>query len=489
MAECQGCFFDQDWRRFVGMGQSNRTVHSNSSWAGRAILAHRPFCRPPPRSVSAKSHPMINDLRKSGVGAVGDIPWGTHFCHFYANKTELLEVLIPYFKAGLEQNEFCLWEVFGPLNLREAKIALERALPGARARVATGDIEIVPRQLAHDWDAKLQKALAKGYAGMRVNANGARLEKGGQQSSDAYEDEFSGLIADRPMILLCSYPLTAGHAAEILKAGSVHRCAIARRHGNWQVVEAPELRQAREEVHRLRTELERRAIERTEEVAKADADRKLQVLARHRAEEALRACAERSLCFFELGLVGMAIVSPSQGCLEVNQRLCDMLGYARAELMRMTWAAMVHPDDLAVDVLNYGRIVSGEVDGYHIAKRWIRKNGDVIHTNASLKCQRREDGSIDYFAAMVQEVTGLGPSPTGDPAGDWDLREGTQVLSSREREVMRLIGFGKTVKEIAAGLALSEKTVSTYRTRMLTKLKLKSTAELIRYALKNRLSE
>ena len=53
----------------------------------------------------------------------------------------------------------------------------------------------------------------------------------------------------------------------------------------------------------------------------------------------------------------------------------------------------------------------------------------------------------------------------------------------------RLIGFGRTVKEIAAGLALSEKTVSTYRTRILTKLGLKNTAELIRYALKNGLAK
>ena len=122
-------------------------------------------------------------------------------------------------------------------------------------------------------------------------------------------------------------------------------------------------------------------------------------------------------------------------------------------------------------------------------KRWICKNGEVLHTNASLKCQRREDGSVDYLAVMVGEGSGLGPSLTGRPAGDSDLREDTVALSSREREVTLLIGFGRTVKEIAAGLALSEKTISTYRTRILAKLKLKSTAELIRYALKNRLVE
>jgi DNA-binding CsgD family transcriptional regulator len=157
--------------------------------------------------------------------------------------------------------------------------------------------------------------------------------------------------------------------------------------------------------------------------------------------------------------------------------------------MQMKWAAIVHPDDLAVDIRNYDRMVAGEVEGYQIEKRWIRKGGDVVHTNCSLKCQRHEDGSIDYLAVMVEEVTGLGPSTAGSTPEDWGLRPGNQNLSSREREVVRLIGFGRTVKEIAAGLALSEKTVSTYRTRILTKLSLKTTAELIRYALKNRLAE
>jgi len=62
-------------------------------------------------------------------------------------------------------------------------------------------------------------------------------------------------------------------------------------------------------------------------------------------------------------------------------------------------------------------------------------------------------------------------------------------LSKREGEVLRLIGLGRTVKEIAAVLALSEKTISTYRSRILIKLGLKTTAELIRYAVMNHLAD
>ena len=52
---------------------------------------------------------MQDDIRKSGIAAVGDIRWGTHFCEFYQTKQDLIDMLVPYFKAGLENNEFCMW--------------------------------------------------------------------------------------------------------------------------------------------------------------------------------------------------------------------------------------------------------------------------------------------------------------------------------------------------------------------------------------------
>jgi PAS domain S-box-containing protein len=154
-----------------------------------------------------------------------------------------------------------------------------------------------------------------------------------------------------------------------------------RKSGTGTVSDGPELSQARADIRRLNAELERCAIERREEVA-----------ARHQVEAALRAGRERAMCYFELGLVGMAIVSPTKGCMEVNRRLCDILGYERRELLQTTWAALTHADDLAGDMENYHRILAGEAEGYLKAKRWIRKNGNVVHTKVSLKCRRREDG-------------------------------------------------------------------------------------------------
>jgi DNA-binding NarL/FixJ family response regulator len=70
-------------------------------------------------------------------------------------------------------------------------------------------------------------------------------------------------------------------------------------------------------------------------------------------------------------------------------------------------------------------------------------------------------------------------------SGERNLHE---KLSDREFQILSLFGEGKTVKQIAEALSLSVPTVSTYRARILNKMEMKSTAELVRYAIQNRLS-
>ena len=109
---------------------------------------------------------------------------------------------------------------------------------------------------------------------------------------------------------------------------------------------------------------------------------------RKKAKEALRASEGRFRSYFELGLIGMAKTSPTKGVLEVNDELCRILGYEREELLTKNWAEMTHPDDLAADVAQFNRVLSGEIDGYALDKRWIRKDGRVINSIISAKCLR-----------------------------------------------------------------------------------------------------
>jgi DcmR-like sensory protein len=87
---------------------------------------------------------MATALRASGISVVGAMPWGTHGCLFYETTQDLLDTLVPYFKAGLEHREFCLWILSKPLTEEEARRALQQAVPDLDRHLAERSIEILP---------------------------------------------------------------------------------------------------------------------------------------------------------------------------------------------------------------------------------------------------------------------------------------------------------------------------------------------------------
>jgi PAS domain S-box-containing protein len=155
---------------------------------------------------------------------------------------------------------------------------------------------------------------------------------------------------------------------------------------------------------------------------------------RKQMEEALRGREERFRRYFELGLIGMAITSPTKGILEVNDCICEILGYERSELLQLTWAELTHPDDLAADIESFNRVMAGEIDGYVMDKRWIRKNGQVIDAMISVKCMRRLDGSVDYFLALLQDVT--------------ERKRAQEALRERERLMLQITELSPVVLDV-----------------------------------------
>ncbi|OYV97048.1 MAG: hypothetical protein B7Z68_04355, partial [Acidobacteria bacterium 21-70-11] len=123
------------------------------------------------------------------------------------------------------------------------------------------------------------------------------------------------------------------------------------------------------------------------------------------AVEATRMSEERFRRYFELGLIGMAITSPAKRYMEVNDTICEILGYERQELLGKTWAELSHPGDLAKNVHAFDRVLAGEIDGYTMEKRYLRKDGQTVDALLSVKAVRGADGSADHFVTLVQDIS------------------------------------------------------------------------------------
>ncbi len=219
----------------------------------------------------------------TGIGVVGDVPWGTHFFLFHETKEDLVEACLPYFQAGLENRDLCIWAIAEPLTEEEVRYCLRDAIPGFDDYFESRSIEIVNGRewymmdgdldldrVTRGWKQKMERALNGGYAGLRLSADTAWLEKRDWKQFCQYEKEVNDSISDTPMLALCTYPLPGSAAVEILDVMRTHQFALARRNKEWEVVETSELKQAKAEILRLNNDLERRVVERTRELMRTN---------------------------------------------------------------------------------------------------------------------------------------------------------------------------------------------------------------------------
>ena len=225
----------------------------------------------------------INEMRSSGISVVGDRPWGTHFCSFYESKRDLLAMLVSYFKAGLENNEFCVWVVSEPLSERDAWDGLRNAVPEFEDYVSKRSIEVFDgsewylkggvfdsTRVIAAWNEKVDRALDCGHVGLRGSGNAAWLQKKDWTAFSEYEQVVNDSVVGRPALLLCTYSLNSCGATELLDVVHTHQFAKAMRRGEWELIETPELKQTKAEIKQMNEELESRVSQRTQELETAN---------------------------------------------------------------------------------------------------------------------------------------------------------------------------------------------------------------------------
>ena len=214
--------------------------------------------------------------RMSGIEAVGSIPWGSHFCQFYRDEADLAETLVPFFQAGLDANESCLWVTSQSLDAGKAATLMARAIPQFDRYVSSGQMEIVsisdwykagdvfdPDVVLNGWIERERRSRERGFAGLRLTGDTIWVERSGWDDFMDYERKVNGAFRRHNLVALCTYCIETCSAEDVIDVCRHHQFALTRRDGAWELLESSSLKLAKEELQRLNMDLEQRVESRT----------------------------------------------------------------------------------------------------------------------------------------------------------------------------------------------------------------------------------
>jgi PAS domain S-box-containing protein len=362
-------------------------------------------------AVRARTAAVSPEALKTGVAARSELTWGTHVCQFYESRQDQLDVLVPYFRAGLQNHECCLWVLDAPLTVDDARAALQRGVTDADRHLATRDIEIVGhsvwnstdqpfngRRIIDGWDARLADALARGYAGLRVGGNPRDTWLSGESRAEffAFERALTQWVVGKRALVLCTYPLAGSTAATIFDVARAHQYAVARRDGEWEVIEVLALAEARAAIQHRNEKLEQRVAERTSSLTAANEALRRQIRERERAEAALRESEELFRVLAESPSIVVALYDTAGRRVYASPSAWQLLG----ELPDDPFAGM-HPDDLEAARAVWERLLAG--DRTSLTFRYRRADGAWLWLEAwSSQVEYR---GTPHVLAIVRDVT------------------------------------------------------------------------------------
>jgi len=179
--------------------------------------------------------------------ALLDMPWGSHVCQFYDGKDDLLKMLVPYFKQGLERNEACVWLV-GDLMIEEARNALAAAVPDLDRFLKSGQMQIrhytefytdangtvkPAAQLSHDFAAMGSTVRANGFEGLRASGSVSWVKDAESMSRFMdYETKVNLAIQNSRIMAVCTYPAQAAAMCQCRELIHNHGKIFVKR-GEW----------------------------------------------------------------------------------------------------------------------------------------------------------------------------------------------------------------------------------------------------------------
>jgi hypothetical protein len=187
-----------------------------------------------------------------GLPGIDRVPVGMHACHFYGNRDQLVAALVPYFAAGLANNERCLWITAPPLPAGEAVAALRQASDRVDEAILSGALRVFDfdqwytdaagvkgLEVVEMWLREEERALADGYSGLRISGNASFVKPDDWPAFLEYERALTARLAGRRVLTLCSYPQSCNDH-QVSEVTSAHTCELQHAGNDWQVLAGAE---------------------------------------------------------------------------------------------------------------------------------------------------------------------------------------------------------------------------------------------------------
>jgi PAS domain S-box-containing protein len=131
----------------------------------------------------------------------------------------------------------------------------------------------------------------------------------------------------------------------------------------------------------------------------------LNVTDRYQAQLALKESEERFRAIFEQAAVGMSICDLNGRFFRVNQKLCEIVGYSREELLQRTFKDITLVRDRPENEQHINQLLNHQIQNYSMEKRYMAKTGDIIWVNVMVSLMRNGDKQPNYFIYVVEDIT------------------------------------------------------------------------------------
>jgi PAS domain S-box-containing protein len=145
---------------------------------------------------------------------------------------------------------------------------------------------------------------------------------------------------------------------------------------------------------------------------------------------------------FERTVIGMALVATDGQFLRVNRAWCGLLGYTEAEMLKMAFRDITHPDDVESSVGNMRKMLAGELDDLHADKRYMHKSGREVWVRLSSRLVRDHQGRPEYFISQIEDVS--------------EARSAADSIMQRNRQLTQLNTVGQALTRLAESSEILE---------------------------------